>query len=47
MCFTEEDIKHMSKVQWKKFIHETISETAFEYLKEKNLSKSKTKHILF
>ena len=45
--FTEEEIKLMSKVQWKKLGHETITETAFEYLKETNENKSKTKHILF
>ena len=45
--FTEEEIKLMSKVQWKKLVHETITETAFEYLKETNENMSKTKHIIF
>ena len=47
LTFTEEDIKDMNKIQWKKYVKEVVKEKAFEFLKEENGKKSKTKHITF
>jgi hypothetical protein len=45
ITFTEEEIQSMTKPQWKKYVHSIVSEKAFEYLKEENENKTKTKHI--
>ena len=47
ITFTEEEIQGMTKPQWKKYVHSIVSEKAFEYLKEENENKTKTKHIDF
>ena len=42
-----EEIQGMSKYDWKKYFHEKVRHKAFKSLTEENLTKTKTKHILF
>ena len=44
---TDEEVKHIPKVSWKKFIKEKVTLAALNYLSEENNSKEKTKPIKF
>ena len=44
---SEEDITLITKLQWKKYVHERVKTGALKWLVEENMSKSKTKHIIF
>ena len=43
----EDDVKLMKKIDWKRYVHHIVKETAFEHLVNENKEKSKTKHINF
>ena len=44
---SEEEITLITKLQWKKYVHEKVRTGALKWLVEENMSKSKTKHIIF
>ena len=44
---TDEKIEVFPKLAWKKFIKEKVTFAAFNYLREENSTKEKTKHIMF
>ena len=44
---TEEEIKYMTKTQWKKYVNEVVPQKSFEFLKDENEKKLKTKQINF
>ena len=47
IVITDEEIQSVTKVQWKKYIHEEVESLALKSLTEENSQKSKTKHIQF
>ena len=44
---TDEDIQVISKIQWKRYVHEKAKDTALEDLMEEKNEKIKTRHIVF
>ena len=47
IVITDEEIQSVTKVKWKKYIHEEVESLALKSLIEENSQKSKTKHIQF